>query len=263
MLKGINPILTGDLLKVLSDMGHDDTIVVTDGNYAAWADATRRPPVQLYGYGTLEIVRAILEVMPLNRDSYQVRAGYITERSHDGDSQLPHWQQFMECVGPSAEAEPVDRKKFHDFAREAYAIVATNDPTLYACYILRKGVVESPAAGDAIAPGRDKTWLTYEQVRRFGLSNDYSRQTIGLTWAKLSRFVTSADNESGNQIEYRGSANFEAGQRQMKIEMDSFLRRFADRDFSALRKASVLQGWGPKAEEFMNAWMDHLEECIP
>lgn len=263
MLKGINPILTGDLLKVLSDMGHDDTIVVTDGNYAAWADATRRPPVQLYGYGTLEIVRAILEVMPIGDYApHPGGAAHIAEVGR-GDTQLPHWQEFQECVGSAAEVRAIGRTRFHDFAREAYAIIATNDPTLYACYILRKGVVESPVAGSATALSRDKTWLTYEQVRRFGLSNNYSRHTIGLTWAKLSRFVVSADNESGNRIEYRGSANFEAGQRQMKIEMDSFLRRFAGRDFSALRKASVLQGWGPKAEEFMNAWMDHLEECIP
>ena len=33
MLKGINPIIPPALLKVLSEMGHGDTIVIADGNF--------------------------------------------------------------------------------------------------------------------------------------------------------------------------------------------------------------------------------------
>ena len=35
MLKGINPILSPDLLKILSEMGHGDEIVIADGNFPA------------------------------------------------------------------------------------------------------------------------------------------------------------------------------------------------------------------------------------
>ena len=35
MLKGISPILSPQLLKVLCEMGHSDTIVIADGNFPA------------------------------------------------------------------------------------------------------------------------------------------------------------------------------------------------------------------------------------
>ena len=41
MLKNIDPILTGDLLAILRNMGHGDEIVVTDANFPATAVAQR------------------------------------------------------------------------------------------------------------------------------------------------------------------------------------------------------------------------------
>lgn len=35
MLKGINKLLAGDLLKVLCDMGHGDELVIADANFPA------------------------------------------------------------------------------------------------------------------------------------------------------------------------------------------------------------------------------------
>ena len=33
MLKGLSPLLTPELLKILSEMGHGDEIVLADGNF--------------------------------------------------------------------------------------------------------------------------------------------------------------------------------------------------------------------------------------
>ena len=41
MLKGINPILGPELLKILRAMGHGDEIAIVDGNYPADTDAKR------------------------------------------------------------------------------------------------------------------------------------------------------------------------------------------------------------------------------
>ena len=41
MLKGINPLMTPELLTALARMGHGDTIAVVDSNYPAYA--TGRP----------------------------------------------------------------------------------------------------------------------------------------------------------------------------------------------------------------------------
>ena len=37
MLKGINPLLTPELLKLLMEMGHDDALVLADANFTARA----------------------------------------------------------------------------------------------------------------------------------------------------------------------------------------------------------------------------------
>ena len=66
MLKGINPILTGDLLKVLRDMGHGNEIVIADGNYAATADSVNRPPIWITSTDVIEVITAILEVLPID-----------------------------------------------------------------------------------------------------------------------------------------------------------------------------------------------------
>ena len=37
MLKGISPILTPELLKIIAEMGHGDELVLADGNFPASA----------------------------------------------------------------------------------------------------------------------------------------------------------------------------------------------------------------------------------
>ena len=36
MLKNIDPLLTGDLLKILADMGHGDELAIVDANFPAF-----------------------------------------------------------------------------------------------------------------------------------------------------------------------------------------------------------------------------------
>ena len=37
VLKGIDPLLNGDLLKILDEMGHGDRLLVVDRNYPAFS----------------------------------------------------------------------------------------------------------------------------------------------------------------------------------------------------------------------------------
>src|SRR4051794_22646333 len=64
MLKGIDPLLNGDLLKVLDDMGHGDQLLVADRNYPA--AAAGRPVVRLGESGAERVIGAILSVFPLD-----------------------------------------------------------------------------------------------------------------------------------------------------------------------------------------------------
>ena len=64
MLKGIDPLLSPDLLRVLRAMGHGDEIAIVDGNYPAEEHGKR--VVRLDGHGAPRILEAILSVMPVD-----------------------------------------------------------------------------------------------------------------------------------------------------------------------------------------------------
>ena len=64
MLKNVPSIISPELLKILMEMGHGDTIVIGDGNFPAAANAKRL--VRLDGHGVPEILDAILKLMPLD-----------------------------------------------------------------------------------------------------------------------------------------------------------------------------------------------------
>ena len=64
MLKGISPIISPELLKVLMEMGHGDEITIGDGNFPAASMGKR--VVRLDGHGVTEILDAILKLFPLD-----------------------------------------------------------------------------------------------------------------------------------------------------------------------------------------------------
>ena len=64
MLKGIDKLLTGDLLKVLCDMGHGDELVIADANFPAETCAKRL--IRLPGIDGVRAVKAIMSVFPLD-----------------------------------------------------------------------------------------------------------------------------------------------------------------------------------------------------
>ena len=51
MLKGLSPLLTPELLKILSEMGHGDEIVLADGNFPSEAIGKKGSQTRCsYGY---------------------------------------------------------------------------------------------------------------------------------------------------------------------------------------------------------------------
>ncbi len=66
MLKGIPPIISPELLKILDEMGHGDTIVIGDANFAAASMAKDSKLVRCDGLKATELLDAILSLMPLD-----------------------------------------------------------------------------------------------------------------------------------------------------------------------------------------------------
>lgn len=142
MLKGIPSVLQPDLLKILMEMGHGDTIVIGDGNFPAASMGKR--VVRCDGVGAGVVLDAILQLMPL--DSFVAAPVELMEVVPGDDYVPPVWDEYRNII---EKYEPehngiahVERFEFYDRARAAYAVVSTSESALYANLILRKGVIK-------------------------------------------------------------------------------------------------------------------------
>ena len=68
MLKGIDPLLSPELLKLLAEMGHDDAVVLADANFTAMSLGAGKPVLRLPGVGMARTVDAVASVLPLAED---------------------------------------------------------------------------------------------------------------------------------------------------------------------------------------------------
>lgn len=140
MLRGIDPLLTGELLAGLDAMGHSDAICLADAHFPAGRIASRL--LVLPGIGTPDLLRAICSVLPLD-DAPAV--DLMT--SADG-TVLPVQQDLITSAGADeALVRFVDRHEFYDVAAASYLIVRTGETRTYGNVIVRKGVVADPPAG--------------------------------------------------------------------------------------------------------------------
>ena len=65
MLKGIDPLLTPELLKALAEMGHGDEIVVADANFTAATLGPGKTVIHLPGVGVQRVCEAVPSLLPL------------------------------------------------------------------------------------------------------------------------------------------------------------------------------------------------------
>ena len=144
MLKGIPTILSPELLKVLCEMGHSDTIVIADGNFPSETIGKDAIVIRADGHGVPELLEAILKVFPL--DTYVESPVSLMQVMPGDDAETPIWDVYKKIVstadgrGDKVFAE-VERFEFYEKAKKAYAVVATGDTAIYANVILQKGVV--------------------------------------------------------------------------------------------------------------------------
>jgi L-fucose mutarotase len=140
MLKSINPLLTGDLLAILSDMGHGDEIVITDANFPAASIGKRL--IRLPGLSATDVLTAVLSVLPL--DDFVDRPAAAMNAPGERPAIYPEFEAAIKkAEGRAIALEPVDRFAFYDRARAAYAVIATGERRLYANIILKKGVLRA------------------------------------------------------------------------------------------------------------------------
>lgn len=144
MLKGIDPLLNADVLRVLRAMGHGDDLIITDTNFPS--DSVARQTV----YGSLlridasaaDVVQAVLSIMPI--DTFVDDAAARMEVVDEPKTILPVMTEVQDKVsavdGPNRML-PIERFSFYDRAKKAYAIIQTGERRFYGCFAFRKGVI--------------------------------------------------------------------------------------------------------------------------
>ena len=139
MLEGINPLLTGELLMHLDEMGHSDTVIIVDAHFPASRLAERL--ITLPGTTSPEVLEAVRSVLPLD-DSPAV--DLMT--SADG-TVLDVQKELLTAAGVTEDGVRfVDRFDFYDDAEDAYVIIRTGETRKYGCVIVRKGLVGHASA---------------------------------------------------------------------------------------------------------------------
>lgn len=140
MLKGISPVISPELLKILCEMGHGDEIVIGDGNFPAASNAKRL--VRLDGHGVPEILDGILKLIPL--DTY-VESPAMLMATGEGEATPEIWAKYEDIITENngkTNISQIERFAFYERAQKAYAIIATGESAIYANIILKKGVIK-------------------------------------------------------------------------------------------------------------------------
>ena len=143
MLKGLDKILTGDLLKVLCDMGHGDEVVIADANFPGETCAKRL--IRLPGLGGDRVSQAVLSVLPMDTYKSPAVMDMTDEDKAKGMQDPVMWEVYQRNIdaaeGKAVVVEKVERYAFYERAKEAYAVIQTGEEKIYGNLILVKGLV--------------------------------------------------------------------------------------------------------------------------
>jgi L-fucose mutarotase len=145
MLKGINALLTPDVLYALCAMGHGDEVVIVDAHYPA--DAAARSSVfgkliRMDGADAPAAIRAVLSVFIL--DAFVQHPAESMEVDGKPD-EVPEVQREAQLEVNRAVGRPqlfaaIPRQAFYERAKKAYCIIITGELRGWGCFIFRKGV---------------------------------------------------------------------------------------------------------------------------
>jgi L-fucose mutarotase len=141
MLKGIHPVVSPELLKVLAEMGHSDELVLADCNYPGASNAKRL--IRADGLSVSQLLEGIAPLFPF--ETYfeplimmEVVKGDVLDPQVEAD--------YMRVIRKSDPAVPnpirIEKFKFYERSRNAYAVLMTGETRLYGCLIIKKGVIK-------------------------------------------------------------------------------------------------------------------------
>ena len=133
MLTGVHPLLTGELLWRLDQMGHSDAVVITDAHFPARRNGQHS--LVLPGIPAPDLIEAIVTVLPLD-------SGIAVDLMRTPDGLTPLQEEMLVAAGVGAAgADQLERAEFYARADAAFLAVRTGETRPFGNLILRKGLV--------------------------------------------------------------------------------------------------------------------------
>ena len=139
MLKGISPVISPELLKIMAEMGHGDELILADAHFPG--HTLCETVVRADGIRIPDLLEAIIPLFEL--DSYS--DPLVMMAAVEDDSLDPSVEEsYMTAIKKNAPDAPaikrIDRFAFYGRAEKAFACVMTGELAKYGNIILKKGV---------------------------------------------------------------------------------------------------------------------------
>jgi L-fucose mutarotase len=147
LLKGLDPLLTADLLFALRSAGHGDIVCICDCNFPAAAvakDTVLGKVIQLPGADLPAAMKAILSVLPVDYFIEQPLRYMAPAEGDFPDVAVPLKAEAEAVVNefnPDLNLGLVRRHEFYTEARKAFVVVQTFERRPYGNILISKGVV--------------------------------------------------------------------------------------------------------------------------
>jgi len=140
MLKGVSPLISPDLLSVLSRMGHGDEIILADAHFPG--ETFNKNVLRADGLKISDLLAAILPLFEL--DGY-VPHPLVMMAAVPGDTLDPtvesDYLKSIHLTNPSAAPiARIERFAFYERTKNAFAVVMTGETAKYGNILLKKGV---------------------------------------------------------------------------------------------------------------------------
>ncbi|QHI69104.1 L-fucose mutarotase [Tichowtungia aerotolerans] len=138
MLKGISPIISPELLKILAEMGHGDELVLADAKFPGHSCCNN--VIRADGLRVTELLEGIMPLFEL--DTYEHPLFMMAPAGNDAlDPEIE--AEYMNTIrkhSPEAPTpERIERFAFYRRAANAYACVMTGEQAGYSNLIIKKG----------------------------------------------------------------------------------------------------------------------------
>lgn len=143
MIKGVNKIVSPEMLKILCEMGHGDEIVIADANFPSETFGKR--VIRADGLSGNKVLEAVLSLIPL--DTYSNPNLILMELMDCDKGKIDPviWKDYEKTAkaqDENAKIGHIERFAFYERAKNAYAVIATGEEAVYANIIVKKGVIK-------------------------------------------------------------------------------------------------------------------------